>query len=255
VRISRLYVPDRYEEGALLKVQGEACHYVKSVLRLRKGWQLILFDGQGSECLAILEGFGRDSVQLRLQHPLKIDRESHLSIHLALGVSRGERMDLAIQKAVELGVTEISPLLTDYAVVKLDDARKTNRLAHWTGVVRSACEQSGRNLLPVVNPVMLLEEWMPQRRKEVCECILDPLAPLAVGEIPPPPGRVTLMVGPEGGFSDQERLFSIESGFKPMKLGPRVLRTETAVIAAITLFQTLWGDLASSSDRGRPPNL
>lgn len=255
MRISRLYVPGHYEEGGLLNVEGEVCHYIKSVLRLRKGWQLTLFDGQGSECAAIVEGFGRDSVQLRLQNPARISRESPLSIHLALGVSRGERMDLAIQKAVELGVAEISPVLTEYAVVKLDEARRANRYTHWSGVVRSACEQSGRNILPQLNPVMLLQDWILQRHKEVCECILDPKAPVSAQEIPIPQGRITLLVGPEGGFSDQERTFSIASGFKPMRLGPRVLRTETGVIAAIALCQTLWGDLASPPDSARPINL
>lgn len=163
MRISRLLVPGPLEADALLTLEGEPSHYLKSVLRLRKGWRLNVFDGTGHECLATVEGFGRDSTQLRLETPKFVDRESPLKIHLALGISRGERMDFAIQKAVELGADEITPLLTEFCVVRLDEERKANRQHHWQGIARSACEQSGRNRLPTLHAPCALDDWLRER--------------------------------------------------------------------------------------------
>jgi 16S rRNA (uracil1498-N3)-methyltransferase len=245
VRISRLYVPGTYEAGGTLTLEGDRSHYVKSVLRLKKGWKLTVFDGEGTECPATVEAFGRDATLLRLDVPEQKNVESPLKIHLALGVSRSERMDLALQKAVELGVTAITPLLTEFCVVRLDEERKANRHQHWEGVIRSACEQCGRNELPTLNPSSDLDQWLERQSSNPLRLFLDPGAPSSLQSLPPPGEGVTLMIGPEGGFSDREREDAVRSGFIPLRLGPRILRTETAVIATIAACQTVWGDLGA----------
>lgn len=246
MRISRFLVPGVYEPQGTLTLEGDRSHYLKSVLRLKKGWKLMVFNGEGSECPATVETFGRDSTILRLETPEAIDRESPLRMHLALGVSRSERMDLALQKAVELGVAEITPLLTEFCVVRLDEERKSNRYQHWEGVIRSACEQSGRNWVPVLHDTLSLETWLETRPVETLNLFLDPRAETALKGLSPPPEGLTLTIGPEGGFSEREQEAAHASGLTPVTLGPRILRTETAVIAGLSACQALWGDLGAS---------
>ncbi|MEY4684721.1 MAG: hypothetical protein RLZ25_1180 [Pseudomonadota bacterium] len=248
MRISRIFVPAIFEAGQALEVEGETSHYLKTVLRLRKGWKLILFDGQGQECPATVESFGRDSTILRLEKPSCINRESTLEVRLALGISRGERMDFAIQKAVELGVHHISPLLTEFCVVRLDEDKKDVRHTHWQRVIRSAMEQCGRNWMPAIDPPIPLDEWLETRQPFGQEFVLDPVARSGLHQVTSPPQQMTLLIGPEGGLSDQERSRAIELGFQSLRLGPRILRTETAVIAALSAVQTLWGDLGVRAD-------
>jgi 16S rRNA (uracil1498-N3)-methyltransferase len=241
MRISRVFVPAPLEASALLEVDGETSHYLKTVLRLRKGWKVVVFDGQGTECPATVESFGRDSTGLRLETPFRVNRESPLKIHLALGISRGERMDLAIQKAVELGVDRITPLLTEFCVVRLDEEKKALRRAHWERVMRSALEQCGRNVLPSIDAPLAYETWLASHQGAAL--ILDPEAKVGLMDLPRPGDTLSLLIGPEGGLSEQERSDAIASGLTGVRLGPRILRTETAVIAAISAVQTLWGDL------------
>ena len=241
MRISRVFVPAPLEASALLEVDGETSHYLKTVLRLRKGWKVVVFDGQGTECPATVESFGRDSTGLRLETPFRVNRESPLKIHLALGISRGERMDLAIQKAVELGVDRITPLLTEFCVVRLDEEKKALRRAHWERVMRSALEQCGRNVLPSIDAPLAYETWLASHQGAAL--ILDPEAKVGLMDLPRPGDTLTLLIGPEGGLSEQERSDAIASGLTGVRLGPRILRTETAVIASISAVQTLWGDL------------
>lgn len=248
MRISRIFLPAVFEAGNLLEVAGETSHYLKTVLRLRKGWKLIVFDGEGHECPAIVETFGRDSTTLRLGNPATINRESPLEVRLALGISRGERMDLAIQKAVELGVTRITPLLTEFCVVRLDEEKKEIRLAHWQRVIRSALEQCGRNSMPVIDQPLLFDDWLVSRERVAQEVLLDPAGESSLMSLRPNPAQITLLIGPEGGLSTPERERAISSGLTPVRLGPRVLRTETAVIAALSAVQTLWGDLGAPAD-------
>lgn len=245
MRISRIFVPTDYEANSLLEVVGETSHYLKTVLRLKKGWKLILCNGQGHECLATVEGFGRDSSILRLETPALINRESPLEVRLALGISRGERMDLAIQKAVELGVSRITPLLTEFCVVRLDEEKKDLRLAHWQRVIRSAIEQCGRNWMPVIDPPSAYDHWLISRERVAHELLLDPSGQSNFAREVPFPRQITLLVGPEGGLSDPEKQRAMASGFEGIRLGPRILRTETAVITALAAVQTLWGDLGS----------
>ena len=256
MRISRVFVSAPLEASGLLEVHGETSHYLKTVLRLRKGWKLVVFDGQGIECPATVESFGRDSTYLRLETPSKVNRESPLKIHLALGISRGERMDLAIQKAVELGVDRITPLLTEFCVVRLDEEKKALRLAHWERVMRSALEQCGRNMLTTIDSPLIYETWLASHQGAAL--ILDPEANVGLQDLPRPMNTLTLLIGPEGGLSEQERSEAMASGLTGVRLGPRILRTETAVIAAISAVQTLWGDLGgrdtpSVSSQTNPP--
>lgn len=168
--------------------------------------------------------------------------ESSLSIHLGLGISKGERMDYAIQKAVELGVNKITPLFTEYCVVNLDEKRIKKRLNHWNGIIISACEQSGRNVLPILNIPTSLTNWN-NAIDETC-LILDPLAKSTLKDINLNNNAISLVIGPEGGLSSSEILdLNKKTNFHPVKFGPRILRTETAAISSITAIQVLWGDL------------
>ena len=241
MRISRVFIPTVLEANALLEVHGETSHYLKTVLRLRKGWKLIVFNGQGIECLAVIESFGRDATHLRLDKPTEIRRESPLKIHLALGISRGERMDIAIQKAVELGVDRITPLLTEFCVVRLDEEKKALRTAHWQRVIRSALEQCGRNALPTIDSPQTFENWLESQKSPAL--MLDPEAKRGLLDLERPTDDLSLLICPEGGLSESERLRANASGLQSVRLGPRILRTETAVIAALSAVQTLWGDL------------
>lgn len=225
-------------------LEDEANHYVRNVLRLKKGFRLTVFDGEGTECPAVIEAFGRDETRLRLGHPQKVDRESPLRIHLVLGISRGERMDLAIQKAVELGVNRITPLLSEYCVVRLDAEKREVRLQHWARVIQSACEQSGRNQLPIIDAPIAMDGWISREAPLKQGIFLDPRGEKNLSDLPGEIDDLMLMIGPEGGFSEAEREMALEAGAIAIRLGPRVLRTETAVIAAIASVQSLLGDLS-----------
>lgn len=240
MRISRLYVNAPLSEGETLRLEEESAHYLRTVLRLKKGFQLTVFNGDGHEYAALVTVASREGIWLAIGKGCLRDTESPLYTHLGLGISRGERMDFALQKAVELGVSRITPLLTEHCVVRLDEDKKGNRLHHWQRVIRSACEQSGRNRLPTLDEPLTLDDWLEQP----CgvRLFLDPQGTNSLNCLTPPEDRVTLLSGPEGGFSDHERNRARHAGFTPIRLGPRILRTETAVLAALAAVQTLWGD-------------
>ncbi|QFY44718.1 16S rRNA (uracil(1498)-N(3))-methyltransferase [Candidatus Methylospira mobilis] len=241
MRISRFYLPVKLTAGSTLTPDQESAHYMHTVLRLQKGAQLSVFNGDGEEYTAtVLDATGaRFAIQLGAV-PTSVDRESGLHTHLGLGISRGERMDLAIQKAVELGANIITPLFTERCVVQLNAARKQQRWQHWFKVIQSACEQCGRNRIPELRQPQELAEWIPGQQG--LRLLLDPLNGKRLTELSPAAGLVILS-GPEGGFSDKERTFALQAGFTGLRLGPRILRTETAALAALAAVQTLWGDL------------
>lgn len=242
MRIPRLFLPASLHGGASVTLDEDRSHYLRTVLRLRTGDELRLFNGEGTECPAVLRELRRDGVRLELGQPVLLDVESPLSTHLGLGISRGERMDLAIQKAVELGVADISPLISEHCVVHLDESRKHQRWRHWQKVAESACEQCGRNRLPEIHEPAPFGAWLV--RQQGIRLLLDPRDGRRLGELPPPQDRnICLLSGPEGGFAEGERLWALDCGFVPIRLGPRILRTETAALAALTAIQTLWGDL------------
>jgi len=241
MRVSRLYLPLPLHTGTLVLLDDDSAHYLRTVLRLKQGDELVVFDGEGGEFPAVLREVHRDSVRIQLGEPVQRDVESTLATHLGLGVSRGERMDWAIQKAVELGVSAITPLFTEHCVVRLDEARKAQRRQHWQRIAQSACEQCGRNRLPEIHEPTTLQNWVV--RREGLRLFLHPEGGRNLRELTPPAGQICLLTGPEGGFSEGERLLALDAGFVPLCLGPRILRTETAALAALAAIQALWGDL------------
>lgn len=241
MRISRLYLPQALEEGTVLRLDEESAHYLRTVLRLKRGADLTVFNGDGREYSARVANVGRDEVLVEIGDGRDREVESPLTTHIGLGISRGERMDLAIQKAVELGASRITPLFTEHCVVRLDEARRGNRRQHWQKVARSACEQCGRNRIPEVEEPVDLKDWVAGR--EGLRLFFDPQGAVGLKDLPQPEGLVSILSGPEGGFASKERTLAREAGFVPVRLGPRILRTETAVLAALSAIQAIWGDL------------
>jgi 16S rRNA (uracil1498-N3)-methyltransferase len=186
----------------------------------------------------------KSAVTLQLGNSREVGTESPLKIHLVQGISRGERMDFVVQKATELGVERITPVLTDYGVVKLDGERAVKRRDHWAGVAASACEQSGRTRPPAIDAPVLLKKWFGERPADAdADLVLRPGAETPLPRFTPPATGVCVLVGPEGGFSDTEYEDAEIAGFEAVSLGPRILRTETAAAAAIAVLQARWGDL------------
>jgi 16S rRNA (uracil1498-N3)-methyltransferase len=198
-----------------------------------------LFDGSGQEYLGELIEVGKKSVRVELREAFAGMAESPLRVHLGQGLSRGERMDWAIQKATELGAAEISPIVSERCEVRLKDERADKRLAHWRQVAISACEQCGRSVLPIIHAPVALADWQRQVEAEL-KLVLHPVAePLASHARP---GSLAFLIGPEGGLSETEVESAKAAGFHAARLGPRVLRTETAPVVALSVAQQLWGD-------------
>lgn len=241
---TRLFVSDTLSSGLQLQLNAEQARYIGKVLRLRVGDAVTVFNGQGGEFAATAEAIGKNSAVLLIGEQSDVATESPLKVHLVQGISRGDRMDFVVQKATELGVKRISPVLTEYGVIKLDAARAAKRRAHWQSIAESACEQSGRTRPPLVDEPMGLNAWFGARTKEAdTDLILRPGATTALASLSEPVTKVCLLIGPEGGFSNSEYEDAEIAGFSSVSLGPRILRTETAAIAAIAVMQVLWGDL------------
>ncbi len=238
----RLYLPSDVPAHGVCELPPEQSHHAAHVLRLAAGDAVIAFDGRGNEYAATVRRISRGGVSLVLGEPQAVDRESPLHVTLAQGISSGERMDYTIQKAVELGVAAIQPLATERSVVRLGTERAAKRVTHWQGVVVAACEQSGRNRVPPVLPVMPLTSWLAALEASALRLTLTPGAAHRLAELKRPAAPMVLLAGPEGGLSPREHADAIASGFVPVRMGPRVLRTETAAVAALAAMQTLWGD-------------
>lgn len=252
MRIPRIYLATAlqtaYNSHQALALDETARRHVVQVLRLRPGAEVILFDGKGGEYQAVLDEVSKRQVTARLSAFIDRTVESPLPVTLMQGISRGERMDLTLQKATELGVARIVPLLTERCGVNLSAERREKRQHHWQGVVTSACQQSGRTRLPTVAGITPLSDWLRNNPADGSpRLILDPLAERRLGEIVGKPAttapEIALLIGPEGGLSAEESLLAQRHGFVPVALGPRILRTETAGIAAIAVLQALLGDL------------
>lgn len=239
--MTRLYFPGEIAAHGECRVASVQAHHVIHVLRLQAGDALTLFDGRGAEYVALIKRIDKSGLTLGVSTRREISRESPLTVVLAQGVSSGERMDYTVQKCVELGVTAIQPLLTQRSVVRLTGERADKRVAHWQAVAAAACEQCGRNQVPEVLPVQPLNRWLGAPPQGV-RYLLSPHAGKRLREFARPPGTVTLLVGPEGGWNEEETAAAQLAGFAPMALGPRVLRTETAAAAALAAMQALWGD-------------
>ena len=217
-----------------------ARHAVR-VLRLPPGAPMVLFDGRGGEYPALIERIERDRVYAELGAWQDVECESALKITLVQALQAGDKMDFTIQKAVELGIRDIVPVESRRSVLRLAGERAGKRVAHWQGVVASACEQCGRNQVPLVAPLEKLENWLARPAGGALRLMLAPEADNTLASIPPH-GEVQLLIGAEGGLDPQEVIAAQQAGFQAVRLGPRVLRTETAGLAALAAMQALWGD-------------
>jgi 16S rRNA (uracil1498-N3)-methyltransferase len=244
---TRLHIDGPLSANSRIEITGDPARYIGRVLRLGPNDDLTLFDGSGGEYHATILSLGKDSAMLSIADHVDRDVESPLAIHLLQGISRGDRMDFVVQKVTELGVQRITPLITDYSVVKLEPKRAEKRLQHWQGIAASACEQSGRNVLPQVDAPQPLRNWlgedveMPGKRM-----IMKPGAKDTIKSINNDVRELILLIGPEGGFSEAEYELAEATGFSAIGFGDRILRTETAAVAAIASLQTLYGALAPS---------
>ena len=243
MRISRLFVDQPLAEGAQLTLEPEAAHYLRNVLRLKKGFQLTVFNGKGGEYTATVSEVHRKAVVLQIGSWQEVSLESPLAIELGLSVSRGERMDVAIQKATELGVAIITPVITQHCVVKLTEERRLQRHQHWQNIVYRACEQCGRNTPPRLNITSELAQWL-NNDLAASRIIFEPGKGDTLKTFIKPNKAVAVLIGPEGGFSEQEVKNAEQAGFTALGFGPRVVRNETAAIASIAAMQVLWGDMA-----------
>ena len=241
--IPRFYCAMPLPSGRQVALPDAVARHAVGVLRLRDGDDVILFNGDGTECLGQLFKTGKGA-EVQLKAVCAPERESPLAITLAQGVSSGERMDYTLQKAVELGVTRIQPVMMRRTIVRLDEEKRHKRRQHWQGVVISACEQCGRNHLPEVAAILDFPEWLATASARTgTRLLLDPEASVRLRELPAPAESVTLLAGPEGGFDPNEREAVRRLGFQPLSLGPRILRTETAAITAMAVIQGMWGDI------------
>jgi 16S rRNA (uracil1498-N3)-methyltransferase len=239
---TRLYCDLALSPGAEIALPQAAAHHALSVLRLQVGDALTLFNGAGGEFGASLVAANRREARARIVEFHAAERESPVCITLALGISAGERMDYSLQKATELGVTAIQPLATERCMVKLAGERAGKRLQHWRHVVIAACEQCGRNRVPVVAPVEKLYAYLAAVDRKQRLLMLAPDADTPLKRVAPAASAV-LLIGAEGGLAPAEQEAARASGFEAVHLGPRILRTETAPVAALTVLQALWGDL------------
>lgn len=238
MRLSRFFIDAPLSLGQHELPETQA-HYIGRVLRHAVGDAVQLFNGSGQEYLGELIEVGKKNVRVELCEQFAGQPESALRVHLGQGLSRGERMDWAIQKATELGAAVITPIVSERCEVRLKDERADKRLAHWRQVAISACEQCGRSVVPLIHSPVLLADWLQQSDADL-KLVLHPVAePLASHA---KPGSLAFLIGPEGGLSDVEVEQAKAAGFHAARLGPRVLRTETAPVVALSVAQQLWGD-------------
>ncbi|HYQ92443.1 MAG TPA: 16S rRNA (uracil(1498)-N(3))-methyltransferase [Candidatus Competibacteraceae bacterium] len=243
MRIPRIYCPISLSIGSHIDLPPTASNHVVRVLRLKVGANLILFNGTEGEFHGVLATVTRSAATVRIHTYHPREAESPLPILLAQGISRGERMDYTLQKAVELGVSVIFPVLAERSVVKLEQERWRHRIQHWQGIIASACEQCGRNRLPLLLEPVGLAKCLQSPALQGLKLVLDPLAPTSLSALALSPSAVSLLIGPEGGLSPTEVALAEVAGFTAVRLGPRVLRTETAALVALTAVQLRWGDL------------
>ena len=242
MRVPRIHTDAPLAGGTSIELDDNAARHVGKVLRMQPGQSLVLFNGDGMDYPATLTDVGKKRVTAELGQPQDNHLEAPLRIVLGQTLSRGDRMDYAVQKSVEAGVAVIVPLVTERCEVKLKGDREDKRLRHWQSVAISAAEQCGRAVVPEITPVMTVDQWLDYTQSCDARLVLHHRTTQALDSLDKP-GSVALMIGPEGGLSDEEIAAAEQAGFLATALGPRVMRTETAPVAAITLCQWLWGDL------------
>jgi len=243
MRTPRFYTNQALHKNQSVLLEQTPSHHLIRVLRSKPGSTVVLFNGDGCEYQAVYTEDEDKLARVLIASVAEPVRESRLRIHIGQGISRGERMDLVMQKSVELGVQAITPLWTRRSQVRLDEKRLAKRLSHWEGIVVSACEQSGRVQLPSLSSACGLQDWLNTRNENDTSLVLDPAAEQVLSDVRPNQ-QVRVLIGPEGGLEDSEIEKAVGAGFSRVKLGPRVLRTETAALAILAAMQTLWGDLA-----------
>lgn len=243
MRVPRFYTTQALSSQQSLLLDDAPSHHVLKVLRLKKGDSLVLFNGDGNEYSAILESAEGKKARITIGTCSQPQRESPLRIELGQGMVRSERMELVLQKSVELGVHSITPLWTQRSQVKLQGARLDKKQQHWQAIVRSACEQCGRVYVPQLFPASNPDLWSEALEPGCVPLMFTPDAAIPLQALEPA-SHVRILIGPEGGLDDQEIELARMRGFQAVRLGPRILRTETAALAVISAIQTLWGDLA-----------
>ncbi len=241
MNLPRFYCREALAPGAHVELPEPVARHAVRVLRLPPGAPMVLFDGRGGEYPAHIERIERDRVYAELAAWRDVERESPLHVTLVQALQAGEKMDFTIQKAVELGVRNIVPVESRRSVMRLAGERAAKRVAHWQGVAASACEQCGRNQVPLVAPLEKLENWLARPVQGALRLMLAPDAEQSLADLPPA-SEIQLLIGAEGGLDPQEMLAAKQAGFQAVRMGPRVLRTETAGLAALAVIQALWGD-------------
>lgn len=244
----RIYQPIELSPDTLVTLDKKASHHVAQVLRAKIGESIILFNGKGGEYQGKIVSIKKNGVEIALTHFSSPPVESPIDIYLAQGIARGKKMDIIIQKAVELGIKKIFPLVTERCNVKLDQSGLDKRLQHWQSIAVSACEQSGRISIPEVHPIEALHVWLKTLPSDANYFVLTPH--LKTNDSPHQLNKnqpIILLIGPEGGLTDNEIQCAFTKGMHPLRLGPRIMRTETAAIAAISIFQSRYGDMSNTS--------
>lgn len=239
----RFYLPENLSVGQTVSLPDGIIRHL-NVLRVRTGTEITLFDGKGKAHAAQLTVLEKRRAEAEILREDTTDNESPLNITLIQSISSGDRMDFTLQKSVELGVTAIQPVISERCIVRLDGERAAKRLARWQEIVISACEQSGRNTVPPVLPIIGYREALDKMPSESTKLIMSINRARKLGDIRHPSGAIVFMVGPEGGWTEQEEQQAFDAGFQAVTLGKRILRTETAALAALAAMQTLWGDFA-----------
>lgn len=240
--IPRFFCPFPLHPGATVELAAEAAHHALKVLRVGAGDTAILFDGRGGQWLATLHPAGR-ILRATLKEFAEADREPPLALTLAQALPAGDKMDLVVQKAVELGASRIQPVVAKRSVIRLSGERAERRVEHWRNIAIAACEQSGRNRIPAVAPILDLPQYLGvAARENGLGFVCAPGASGSLRDLAAPTAPVTLLIGPEGGFEEGELLAARAAGFQAIGLGPRVLRSETAGLGAVAAMMALWGD-------------
>lgn len=242
MRTPRIYHPELIHQLGNITLSDEASAHIGRVLRMKPQQDIMLFDGSGNEFPATIIEVNKKTVQANVLEQIERSSESPLNIHLGQVVSRGDKMEFTIQKSVELGVNVITPLISERCGVKLDAKRFEKKLLQWQKIAIAACEQCGRNNIPLIRPIMKLEQWCAEQDGAL-KLNLHPRAKYSINTLPQPMEKVRLLIGPEGGLSAEEISMTEQYQFEETLLGPRVLRTETAALTAITALQVRFGDL------------
>lgn len=242
MRIPTIYTDIELVEQTETELNANAAHHIANVLRMKNNDQVKLFNGSGYFFLATLTQVTKKKVVIQVNSAEKANSESLLHTHLGQVMSRGDRMDYAIQKSTEMGVNEITPLTSERCELKLKSDREAKRLAHWQQVAISAAEQCGRATVPTIHPITSLNDWVTQQSSTGLSLVFHHRDTQNLTQIQTPPSHVNLLIGPEGGLTSAEIEHARQSNFLACTFGPRVMRTETAPVACLSILQWLWGD-------------